>query len=66
MINWLLTIFGYLITKILWYFVFDVIHCFVYQPQEEQVNQDGVVIAECATKYNHAQAAMVVGELVAI
>ena len=65
MINWL-TFFGYFISKILWYFVFDIIRCFVCRPQEEQANQDGVVIAECATKYNHAQAAMVVGELVAI
>ena len=44
--------------------MFDVICCYVCRPQEEQVNQDGVVMAECATKYNHAESVMVVGETV--
>ena len=63
MINWL-SFFGYFILNILWYFVFDVLSCYMYQPQEEQANQDGVVIAECATKYSHDQAVRVAGEMV--
>ena len=46
--------------------MFDVIYCYVCRPQEEQANQDGVVVAECATKYNYAQAAMVVGKMIAV
>ena len=46
--------------------MFDVICCCVCmcRPEEEQGNQDGVVMAECATKYNHAESVMVVGETV--